>query len=179
MTDRFELFFDGNGNGAWDTPNGVWDANKPIFATTRVLFSGPTVLRVGRLQLNGTCLTSDVDPVLGNPDNFFVPNGGFAITGKFCIIVRDPAGHPLVGGTTITIATSKGVISGTSEVTIPDTQLSGPGITLFSFTVGDDDSADPSPIPEAAVVTITVESDQVECPGGNGSVATSFGGTVD
>jgi hypothetical protein len=176
--DRFELFFDGNGNSTWDQPNGVWDANKPIFASTRVLFSGPTVLRVGRFQ-NGTCITSDVDPVNGNPNGFTVPNGSSADIGPFCIIVSDPAGHPLVGGTTITIASSVGAIAGTSEVTLPDTQLSGPGITLFSFTVVDSDAADTDP-PEAAVVTITVESVQkVECPGGNGSVAVSFGGSVD
>jgi hypothetical protein len=178
-TDRFELFLDGNGNGTWDTPNGVWDANKPIFATTRVLFSGPTVLRVGRVQGNGTCLTFDVDPVNGNPNGFIVPNGGSANIGPFCIIVSDPAGHPLVGGTTITIASSAGAIAGTSAVTLPDTQLSGPGITLFSFTVVDDDADETDPA-EAAVVTITVESAQkVECPGGNGSVAVSFGGSVD
>jgi hypothetical protein len=176
--DRFELFFDGNGNSIWDQPNGVWDANKPIFATTRVLFSGPTVLRVGRLQ-NGTCVTPDVDPVNGNPNNFIVSNGGSADIGPFCIIVSDPYGHPLVGGTTITIASSVGAIAGTNEVTLPDTQLSGPGITLFSFTVVDDDASDTDPA-EAAVVTITVESVQkVECPGGNGSVAVAFGGSVD
>ena len=177
-TDRFELFIDGNGNSTWDQPNGVWDANKPIFASTRILLSGPTVLRVGRLQ-NGICVTPDIDPVNGNPNNFIVSNGGAADIGPFCTIVSDPLGHPLVGGTTITVASSTGTIAGTSEVTLPDTQLSGPGITLFSFTVVDSDAADTDP-PEAAVVTITVESAQkVECPGGNGSVAVSFGGTVD
>jgi adhesin/invasin len=179
-TDPFELFIDGNGNGRWDSPNGVWDGNKPIFASTRVLFSGPTVLQVGRF-LNGTCVTSSADPVNGNPNGFRVDQttGGVADRGPFCIVVSDPGGHPLVSGTTITVTTSAGTISGTSTVTLPDTQLSGPGITLFTFTVIDDDPTDTDP-PKSASVLVSVKSPPtITCPGGNGNADFSFGGTVD
>jgi hypothetical protein len=178
--DRYELFIDGNGNGAWDLPNGVWDAQKPIFASTRVLFSGPTVLQVGRF-LNSTCVTPSVDPVNGDPNGFGVlpTTGGVADRGPFCILVSDPGGHPLVSGTTITVTTSAGTISGTTTVTLPDTQLSGPGITLFTFTIIDDDPTDEDP-PKSASVLVSVKSPPtISCPGGNGNADFSFGGTVD
>jgi hypothetical protein len=170
-TDPFELFFDGNGNGAWDEPNGVWDAEKAIFASTRVLFSGPTVLRVTRLQPDGSCT--------GDPNGFSVPNGGVADRGPFCILVSDPGGHPLVSGTTLTVTTSAGTIAGTSNVALPDTQQSGPGTTFFTFTVIDDDATDIDP-PKSATVFVTVTSPPTgRCPDGNGNASVTFGGTVD
>jgi len=183
--DPFELFIDGNGNGRWDSPNGVWDGNKPIFASTRVLFSGPTVLQVGRF-INGTCVTPSVDPVNGNPSGFTVPpidspvpGGGVADRGPFCILVSDPGGHPLVSGTTITVTTSAGTISGTTTVTLPDTQFSGQGITLFTFTIITDDPTNKDP-PKSASVLVSVNSPPtITCPGGNGNADFSFGGTVD
>lgn len=177
-TDPFELFIDDNVNRAWDRPNGVWDAEKAIFASTQVLFSGPTVLQVGRF-INDTCVTPAVDPVNGNPSGFQVPQGGVANRGPFCIIASDPGGHPLVSGTEISVVTSAGVISGTTTVTLPDTQQSGPGITLFIFTVIDDDATDTDP-PKGASVVVTVTSPPtLACPGGNGNAQVSFGGTVD
>jgi hypothetical protein len=170
-TDPFELFIDGNGNGTWDGPNGVWDASKPIFATTRVLFSGPTVLRVTRLQPDGSCA--------GDPNGFRLPNGGVADLGPFCILVSDPGGHPLVSGTKLTVTTSAGTIAGTSNVVLPDTQQSGPGTTLFTFTVIDDNPTDTDP-PKSASVFVSVTSPPTgKCPGGNGSASVTFGGTVD
>jgi adhesin/invasin len=167
-TDPFELFIDGNGNGVWDGPNGLWDANKPIFASTRVLFSGPTVLRVTRLQSNGSCS--------GDPNGFTAPNGGGSP--PFCILVSDPGGHPLVSGTKLTVTTSAGTIAGTSNVTFPDTQLSGPGSTQFVFNVIDDD---PTTIQtRSATVTVTVNSPSTgTCPGGNGDAQFTFAGTID
>jgi adhesin/invasin len=170
-TDPFELFIDGNGNGAWDGPNGVWDANKSIFASTTVLFSGPTILRVTRLQSDGSCT--------GDPNGFFVPNAGVANLGPFCILVSDPAGHPLVSGTTLTVTTSAGAIAGTSKVTFPDTQASGDGITRFTFTVIDDNPTDIDP-PKSATVFVSVTSPPTgKCPGGNGNASVTFGGSVD
>jgi hypothetical protein len=166
---RFELFIDGNGNSVWDPPNGVWDANKPIFAVTTVLFTGPTRLDVGVLQPDGTCV--------GDPPPFDVIDGGSSQ--PFCFVASDPAGRPLVGGTQIRVTTSAGAISGTSNVTLPDTQRGGPGITLFSFAVVDDDPGDTDP-PSNALVTVGVISpSDATCPGGNGSLAVSFSGTVD
>jgi hypothetical protein len=167
--DRFELFIDGNGNSVWDTANGVWDANEPIFATTTVLFTGPTLLSVGVLQPDGSCS--------GNPSGFIVPDGGSSQA--FCILARDPAGRPLVGGTNITVTTSVGAISGTTNVILPDTQSGGPGITFFTFAVVDDDPGDTDP-PADALVTVSVISPiSADCPGGNGDLAVSFSGTVN
>jgi hypothetical protein len=166
---RYELFIDGNGNGAWDLPNGVWDANKPIFATTTVLFTGPTQLTVGVLQPNGSCS--------GDPSGFNVPDGGSSPA--FCFLVSDPAGRPLVGGTQIRVTTSSGAISGTSSVDLPDTQRGGPGITFFTFAVVDDDPGDTDP-PSDALVTVSVTSpSSATCPGGNGDLAVSFSGRVN
>jgi hypothetical protein len=191
---RFELFIDGNGNSVWDLPNGAWDANKPIFASTRILFSGTTTLQVGRLQFDGTCClpsqictrvnTIDCNGVpmrdlTGNPGGFCTPDGGNADRGPFCFIASDPAGRPLVGGTQIRVTTSAGVISGTSNITLPDTQRGGPGITLFSFTVVDDDPDDTDPLSDALVTVGVISPSSATCPGGNGSLAISFSGTVD
>jgi adhesin/invasin len=167
---RFELFIDANGNGIWDVPNGVWDANKPIFATTTVLFTGPTQLAVGELQNDGTCS-------LGVPLGFDVPDGGSSQ--PFCFIVSDPAGRPLVGGTRITVTTSAGAISGTSNVILPDTQRGGPGITFFAFAVVDDDPGDDDPAADALVTVSVVSPISATCPGGNGDLAVSFSGSVD
>ncbi len=156
-SDPFELFIDANSNG-------MWDANKPIFASTRVLFSGPTVLIVD-------------DCKGGSPGGFVVKDGGSA--GPFCIFVSDPGGHPLVSGTKLTVTTTAGAIAGTSGVTLPDTQQSGPGSTQFVFFVFDDKPGDTDP-PKAAAVTVAVTSPPTTtCPGGNGSVSVSFGGSVD
>lgn len=168
-TDRFELFIDGNGNGIWDTPNGVWDADKPIFATTTVLFTGPTQLSVGLLQPDGTCS--------GDPSGFVVPNGGFSPT--FCFLVQDHNSYPLVSGTTISVETTVGTISGTRNVILPDIQQGGLGRTFFTFSVADDDPADTDP-PSAALVTISVTSPFTgTCPGGNGNATVTISGTVD
>jgi adhesin/invasin len=168
-TDRFELFIDSNGNGAWDQPNDVWDANKPIFATTTVLFTGPTQLSVGVLQADGSCF--------GNPSGFNVPDGGSSAA--FCFLASDPAGRPLVGGTQIRVTTSAGAISGTASLDLPDTQRGGPGITFFTFAVVDDDPGDTDP-PSDALVTVSVTSpNSATCPGGNGNLAVSFAGTVN
>jgi adhesin/invasin len=193
-SDRFELFFDGNQNGRWDLPNGVWDADKAIFASTRVLFTGPTRLQIGRLQFDGTCClpsqtctgvnTIDCNGNLmadrtGNPNGFCVPDGGTADRGPFCFIASDPAGRPLVGGTSITVTTTGGTIAGSNNIILPDTQEGGPGITLFSFTVSDDDPDDPDPETQA-LVTINVSSPITsQCPGGNGNLFGSFGGSAD
>jgi hypothetical protein len=166
---RFELFFDGNGNANWDLPNGVWDANKAIFATTTVLFSGVTQLFVGELQPDDSCS--------GNPSGFDVPDGGSSQA--FCFIVSDPAGRPLVGGTEISVTTSAGAISGTANVTLPDTQRGGPGITFFTFAVVDDDPDDDDPPSEALVTVSVISPSSATCPGGNGDAAISFAGRVD
>jgi hypothetical protein len=193
-TDRFELFIDGNSNSKWDGPNGVWDADKPIFASTRVLFSGPTRLNIGRLQFDGSCCLpsqtcvgvnttrcdgTPITDLTGNPGGFCVPNGGTADRGPFCFIASDPAGRPLVGGTNIIVTTTNGTISGSSNIILPDTQEGGPGITLFSFTVSDDDPTDTDP-PSSALVTINISSPITsQCPGGNGTLSGSFGGSAD
>jgi hypothetical protein len=167
--DRYELFIDGNGSGAWDLPNGVWEANKPIFATTTVLFTGPTRLIVGLLQADGSCS--------GDPSGFNVPDGGSSPA--LCFLASDPAGRPLVGGTQIRVTTSSGAISGTSSVDLPDTQRGGPGITFFTFAVVDDDPGDTDP-PSDALVTVSVTSpSSATCPGGNGDLAVSFSGRVN
>jgi hypothetical protein len=179
-TNRFELFLDTNSNGIWDLPNSVWDADKPIFATAVVLFSGPTTLEVGRVQTDGSCLTPSIDPVDGNPGGFITPNGGSADRGPFCILVSDVAGHPLVGGTTISVATSSGAVSGTSSVVLPDTLVNVPGgTTFFVFTIADDDPIDTDP-PKSALVTVSVDSPITStCPGGNGNQSVSFAGRTD
>jgi hypothetical protein len=103
----------------------------------------------------------------------------FGSSPTFCFVASDPAGRPLVGGTQISVTTSAGAISGTANITLPDVQRGGEGITFFTFAVVDDDPEDDDP-PAEALVTVSVTSpSDAACPGSNGDLARSFSGTVD
>ena len=91
----------------------------------------------------------------GGPSPFTVLNGGTA--GPFTFTVVDEFGHPMSPGTTITVAADGCNVSGDANVTMPDTQAGGAGLTNFTVVLQD---AAPTTInnplqPSALVVSVT------------------------
>jgi hypothetical protein len=152
----FESFVDAGAlNGIWDTQgtSGVWDDHIFVHASAAVTFSGP-------LQT----------PIV-TPSVFAVPNGGSV---PFTLEVHDDLFNPLVGGSTIAVASTAGTVAG-GDIVVPDghsfNQLVG-GLTLFGFVLSDADATDTEG-PVAATITVTVTSQN-----GNGAFVLA-GGTVD
>ena len=151
----FEQFVDANDNGIWDTQgrSGEWDNDILVFDLIPVTFSGdlatPTLM----------------------PETFTIPDGG---TQTFTLEVHDDLGNPLAGGAMIEVTTNVGAVQGGS-ITVPDGQSFGasvPGLTRFTFVLGDDTPGDPMPAAQATLlVSITSEN------GGGSFVVAS--GTID
>lgn len=114
--------------------------NATIQTSIVVLFSGPTTVSVSPQVVN-------------------VPNGG---SQSFILQVRDNHGHPLSPGSKISVSVEgSGVeVLGDVDITLPDTQRSGPGTTEFRFTLQDSDFS----TSEQKVVEIKIE---VVSPNGN------------
>jgi hypothetical protein len=165
---QFERFIDTNANAVWDggppppgtlgqgTP-GVWDNNIQVFGTIPVTFSGPLVTPT----LAG-CSSPPCTP-------FSIANGGSI---AFTINVHDDLFNPIVGGSTITVTSSFGTVSGGS-ITVPDGESFNqliPGLTQFSFVLADADSTKIASPPDPATVVVTVTS-----PNGNATTILTNG----
>ena len=167
---QFERFVDTNNNQVWDSgppPNGtlgqgthgVWDNNIFVFESFPVTFSGPTQ-------------TPILDSCSAPPcASFAIANGG-AIS--FTIEVHDDLLNPIVGGSTISVSSSAGTISGGS-ITVPDGESFNrlvPGLTQFTFVLADADSKTVSvpPAPATVVVTVTSPNGNVTAIVANGTV---------
>ena len=132
---------------------------------------GQTVNKLGEVIKDSTAVlfsgrTDSIRVTDSSP--FAIPDGG---SQDFSYTAQDINGNPLMGGSTITITTSAGGVSGDVNITIADSQDRGPSITDFSFTVFDPAPLDESG-PEDAVVTIIVISQ-------NGNKSKNVTGTVD
>jgi len=121
-----------------------------IFAIDTMLWSGHTQVQM-----------------VGFSGSFSIVDGG---SESFTVRVSDiEHNRPLEGGSTIDISATVGSVSGSTIV--PDTRDRGPGTTLFTFTVQDDDIGDiDSSLP--STVTILVTSP-------NGNVQIQISGTID
>jgi hypothetical protein len=206
--DPNEIFIDVNGNGMWDPAQGdslEWDDDIFVWDTTPVIFSGGTaVADVCTIADSLISVPADADCGAGTSSSFTIANGGSA---RLQIIAKDGfdgssslLGNPLVGGTTITVATTAGTVAPAS-FTVPDaTNCTGTscggnptsfpaaacgtiadGLTRFFVTISDSDAADDPADPlESATVTVTITSDiSGTAPGGNSSVTFAIGGTID
>jgi len=152
----FERFVDTNSNLVWDsgTPppstlgqgsHGMWDNGIFVFGTIPVTFSGPTQ--------QPTVFTCSSPPC----DGFSIPNGG---SKSFTIEVHDDLLNPIVGGSTISVTSGAGSISGGS-ITVPDGESFNqliPGLTLFTFVLSDSDATTVANPPTPATVVVTVTS---------------------
>jgi|GEM_PF-678432 len=121
--------------------------------------------------INGVAVTDSVRilfsgfPELGNlsAGTFAVAKGG--ISPKISFTLHDENGNPLASGTQITVALQYTappnsqinlVVTGDVNVTLGDTQSSGPGTTQFSFWIADQTQGGvSSTIPATVVITAT------------------------
>ena len=90
----------------------------------------------------------------GGPASYVIANGGTA--GPFTFTVVDRYGHPMSSGTSISVIADACTVSGDANVTMPDTQGSGAGLTSFTVLLGDADPLNSPPAPAPSVMTITV-----------------------
>lgn len=117
--------------------------------------SGSQITATGCVLLSGPTRIENVSPA-----TFDIPQGGKQV---FSFNVWDQNHNPLTEGTTINVSASAGTLLGDVDVTLGDTQVSGPGTTSFTFVLVDDDPGDNDP-PTRVAITIKVES-----PNGNAS----------
>jgi len=138
-TDPWEMWFSGSGSGSYsDWLNTAWDSDKFLFRNFKILITGEPV-------------------ILSDTADFAIPNGGSeAIT----VIVCDTNLNPLPPGSTITISTNAGKVSGRTEYTFPNSNAIGPdvdghlGLIEFPFIISDSDPDETDP--EDAIITVEV-----------------------
>ena len=87
--------------------------------------------------------------------NYVIPNGGTA--GPYTFTVEDRFGHPMSAGTSITVLADACTVNGDANITMPDTQVGGPGLTSFTVLLKDADPlvTPPAPVPSVLTVIIT------------------------
>ena len=129
--DPFEEYIDTAGNGIWNGKNGVWDADKNIYTNFGILLTSRPAI-----------ITSDVK-------TFNIANGGYA---DLSILVCDRNYNYLVGGSTVSISTDKGKLTGPTNYTFPDTNGLGP----LELSIRLSDSQPEQAKQEAASVTVRV-----------------------
>jgi adhesin/invasin len=170
--DPGELYIDVNHNGQFDGPDGVFQGNTTVWTSFRVLFSAPTA------------------PIIVTPTTFAIANGGgetFTLTN-----VSDIYGNALVKGSKFQVTTNNGVLGGTTELELPDSNDRGNSDVEFTLssnptqwvTEKDADGKEipvPKDPPQAsATITITIKSPLSEnAPGGNGDVTEVIFGNIN
>ena len=158
--DPFEEFIDANGNNIYDPPNGVWDGPGCPGAgcqTSKMIWTEITLAFTGNAAF---CSFDTAAP------GFNIANGS---SQSFSFMVGDFNTNRLVPGTTITVAASKGNLTGTTNYTVPDGVPFGP--VEIGLTLSDSDST--TALAESSTITVTVNSSEVV------GCATSVSGTVN
>lgn len=135
-----EKFFNTQNNGTFTYPNGVWDGPNCPDAGCQ---SGKTIWKSIDLMFTGDAyycaIAGDTTIAAGQ-------------TGHYKFMVGDKELNSLVAGTTITVTSTAGTLSGDTNYTVPDT-LGGP--TEISFTLLNDHSG------VTATITAKVKGPQV------------------
>jgi hypothetical protein len=99
---------------------------------------------------------SPIITMTGGPASFAIPNGGSA--GPYTFTVLDRLGHPMSPGTGITVTADACTVNGDANISMPDTQVGGPGLTSFTVLLIDSNPP-PAPAtvpPTPSVLTVTV-----------------------
>lgn len=144
-SDPEEYYLDTDESGTWDAVvNNTWDSNVTVSANLKFLLTGEPIF-------------------MSDTANFAVANGG---SQDIKIIVCDRNLNQLPEGTTVTISTNNGTLTGlfkadvkSLEYEFKDSYITGPDmaghLALIEriFTIQDDDEND---IPESALIVITV-----------------------
>jgi adhesin/invasin len=172
-----ELYIDVNGNGRFDNGNNQFDGpggefqNTTIWSSMKILFSGHT-----RSKYEGLAVT---------PSSFSISDEGSEI---FTVLnISDIYGNALAGGTRLEVTTNNGVLGGTTDLTLGDSN--GLGMPPIQFTLSsnscdikDDEGIQTieCPPPSSATITVRVSSPfQDKDSGGNGSEELIIRGTIN
>ncbi|MBW2630858.1 MAG: hypothetical protein JRC90_03690 [Deltaproteobacteria bacterium] len=141
-TDPWELFISADGSGVYNgTLNSVWDSaltDKLLFRNFKILVTGAPV-------------------IMSDTATFDIPNGGSSVIN---VVVCDRNLNPLTPGSTVTISTDAGKVSGRTSYTYPNSSIIGPdmdghlGLIEFPFVISDSDPDETKP--EIATITVTV-----------------------
>jgi hypothetical protein len=110
---------------------------------------------------NGTHISDSIvvlwtgAPIITNTgtNTFTIPDSGSS--GAFTFSVVDINGNPLSAGTTISVASTVGTVTGAIATTLNDTFSTGEGITTFTVYLKDDAPGDPNP-PVDGEIKVTV-----------------------
>jgi adhesin/invasin len=162
--DNDELYIDVNGNGNFDDRNNQFDGpggeseNTTIWHSRRVLFSDITN------QFKAT------------PTSFSIPNGG---SETFIVEnISDIYGNALVEGTKFQVTTNNGVLGGTTNFELVDSN--GRGRLQEIFTLSSNPCSETGcPKPASATITISITSSFDGSPGGNGNVRIVIEGGIN
>jgi hypothetical protein len=147
--DPGEFYVDTNGNGVFDGPNLVWDGPGCPQAGCN---TSPTIWISMNILFTGSLVNCSLAPGSFGP----IAKGA---SQNFTFSVSDLNGNPPVGGTTVSFTTTNGTLAGTTNFTLPDTNVSGPyivGVTLNNTNAG---------VAVGAAVSATITP-----PGGQGIV---------
>ncbi len=182
------VFTDKNGFGSVNLysgnpePFGTYAApvygNGYHYVVARTLGQGGVAVQDSTLILwSGNGIISNVSPV-----SFDIPNAGGL---QFSFRVADVLGHPLAGGTVISVSAlippppSEGIqqnqviiaFGSNGAIVLPDVLFSGPGTTDFTFVLKDGTWSITDPTPVNIVINVTG-------PNVQGSIGYTFSGTV-
>jgi len=164
--DNDELYIDVNGNGNFDNGNSKFDGpggeseNTTIWHrhSSRILFSAST------------------KPFTVTPTSFSILNGKsqtFTVEN-----ISDIYGNALVGGTKFQVTTNNGVLGGTTNFELADSNGRGQPPVTFTLSSNSCDK-DGCPEPASATITISITSSFDDSPGGNGDVDVVIGGGIN
>jgi adhesin/invasin len=118
----FEEYIDVNGNGQYDGPNGVWDGPDCTASgcqKSKMIWKGITL-----------AFTGNYTYCKATPSSFSLGSGA---TQSFSFMVGDENTNELISGTTISVTTTVGTLSGRTSYTLIDGVPTGP--TEISFTL--------------------------------------------
>ena len=147
--DPWEPYTDSNGDGSYTAgPNGIWDSNKVFYKDIALVVTGPPAY-----------IKFDI------ANNFNILADGSQL---FNVVIADINLNTLISGTTIKVSASKGILSGTTDVTLGDGLSYGP--TEISFVLSD-------PVPGTATLEPTSISVEVTWKGMK--YGASLNGTVN
>jgi len=127
--DPGEFYVDTNGNGVFDGPNGVWDG--PGCPQAGCITS-PTIWISMNILFTGNPVSCTLSPSSFGP----LAKGGLQ---SFTFSMSDLNGNSPIAGTTVSLATSGGTLTGNTTFTVPDTNVAGPyviGISLNNTNTG-------------------------------------------
>ncbi len=168
-----ETFIDFNKNGSYDGPDGKFNG---VLCDSAVSSAGTCSLSKSIHVRNdivivfsgSTAVISKIAP----PGNINLVGGCSGTSVQVDLRIVDLVGNPMPAGTTVTIATSDGTISGISSFTQGSTNITpAVGAANYTIFVRDDTSVDAAGVCSADVTKTGVLTVKVTTPGGTVSSA--------